>query len=166
MIGVSTAAAFQTLDVPERPTFSDKIPKKQKSRRSSEQEFSITGEIEIEKSDFVACSEGAASGEDLVNALDACDAVVDAAPDDGDAYYFRGIVLSHLGRYEDAEADFTSAIEMGADRLGESYYWRGVSKEQQNRLRDAAADFRKAAEIKPEWSAARRKVDEYHWAYE
>ena len=165
-IGAAPAAAFQTLDVPEQPTFSDKITKKTKSGRSAEQEFEISGSIAIEKSSLAICSEGAAYSEDLDRALGACDAAVEAAPDDGDAYYYRGVVLSHLGRYEDAEADFTAAIDHQASRLAESYYQRGVCKEEQRRLREASLDFKSAAELKPEWSAARRKVEEYHWAYE
>jgi len=159
------AAALQSLDVPERPVFDDKIPKKNKTKRTNEQEFEISGTIEIEKSSLVVCSEGAASGENTDAALKACDSAIEEAPDDGDAYYYRGIILSQLGRHDEAEEDFSSAIDNNANRLAESYYWRGVTKENQRKLRDAAADFKKAAELKPEWSAARRKVEEYHWAF-
>lgn len=162
----SMATAWQSLDVPEQPTFGDNIPKKKKSGEAYELDFEIKGEIEIEKSSLVKCSESAASGENLEVAIADCNAAVEAAPDNGDAYYYRGVVLSHLGRIKQAELDFTSAISLNANRLAEAYYWRGVSKEAQRKLRDAASDFKKAAELKPEWSAARRKVDEYRWALE
>ena len=165
-ISIAAASAFQGLDVPEQPTFDDKIPKKKKPDRSSEQEFEVRGAIEFEKSSLVICSEGAASGADIEAALDACDAAIKERPDNGDAYYYRGIVLSHLDRHDDSERDFTAAIENNTSRLAESYFWRGVAKENQRRLGDAAADFKKASELKPEWSAARRKVDEYRWVYE
>ncbi|MCB2112047.1 MAG: tetratricopeptide repeat protein [Parvularculaceae bacterium] len=127
-------------------------------------EFEISGAIEIEKSSLVICSEGAASGDNLESALEACNDAIEEEPTDGDAYYFRGVVNSQLGKDAAAEDDFTSAIELGANRLAEAYYWRGVSKENQRKLRDAANDFQKAAELKPQWSAAQRKVAEYHWA--
>lgn len=165
-VSAAPAAAFQGLDVPEQRTFGEKIPKKQKTGRDADLEFEISGTIEIEKSSLVICSEGAAAGGDLEKALDACAAAIDEAPDDGDAYYYRGVILSQLGRSAEAEGDFTSAINLKANRLAESYYWRGVSREAQRKLRDAAGDFRRASELKPEWSAARRKVEEYYWAYQ
>lgn len=128
--------------------------------------FESRGEIAIKKSSLVACSEGAASAEDLEVALAACDAAVAERPDSGDAQYYRGFVLFHLERYADAQEAFSAAIDLNASRLAESYYQRGVCKERQRALRDAAADFKSASDLKPEWSAARRKVEEYRWAFE
>ncbi|MEZ5919744.1 MAG: tetratricopeptide repeat protein [Parvularculaceae bacterium] len=129
-----------------------------------ESKFKIKGEIKKEKSDLVICSEGAAYGEELEEALTACDTAVAEKPEDGDIRYYRGFVLFHMERFPDAEAAFTKAINLDARKKAESYYQRGVCKEKQRRLREAAGDFKKAADLKPEWSAARRKVKEYHWA--
>ena len=161
---VSGQSAAQSLDVPQYPSSRDRMS--DKADAPVEQEFKKTIAIEIKKSNLVICSEGAASGEDLENALAACDAAIEEAPQNGDAHYYRGFVLFHLERFEEAEQAFTSAIELGARRLAESYYQRGACKEEQRRLRDAAADFKAACELKPDWSAARRKVEEYQWAYE
>ncbi len=160
------ATAYQSLDVPESPTFSDNLPAKKQKRQAGELTFETKGTIEREKSDLVICSEGAATGENPEGTLKSCDAAVEAAPRNGDAYYYRGFVNYHRESYEEAAGDFTRAIDLGSSRLAESYYQRGVCKEQQRRLREAALDFRKAAEIKPDWSAARRKVEEYQWADE
>lgn len=160
------ARAMQGLDVPESPTFGDRLSKKEERGEPNELTFEKTLSIEREKSNLIIGSEGAASGEDLGNALAACDAAVAEAPENGDAYYYRGFVLFHREKISAAEADFTSAIEFGSGRTAESYYQRGVCKERQRKLREASADFKKAAELKPDWSAARRKVEEYHWAYE
>jgi len=161
----SLSHALQSLDVPETPTFDDRLPRKEKQDPPVELTFEKTITIEQKKSNLVICSEGAASGENLESALEACNAAIDEAPENGEAYYYRGFVLFHLERYADAERDFTMAIDYGANHLAESYYQRGACKEQQRRLREAAADFKKAHDLKPDWYPAKRKVEEYHWAY-
>ncbi len=158
---VLPAAAAQSLDAPALP---DRSKKGQKS--GNEVQFEIKGVVEIDKSPLVACSEGAASGEDLENALKACDVAIAQDPTNGDAQYYRGFVLYHFELYREAEEAFTAAIDLGADRLAESFFQRGACKEHQRRLREASLDFKMAHELKPEWSAARRKVDEYRWAYQ
>lgn len=157
-------ASAQSLDAPDYG--SARRAQDKKKGPAVEQEFSATITLEHEKSNLVICSEGAASGEDLENALKACNAAIEEEPQNGDAFYFRGFTLFHLERYVEAERDFTSAIDLKANRLAESYYQRGVCRERQRRLRDASKDFKAAFELKPEWSAARRKVEEYAWAYE
>lgn len=166
-LAVATPAySFQSLDVPDGPTFGDNIPKKKQPRSSREIVFEKSTTIELKTPALVICSEGAASGEDLENALASCNAAIKESPESGDAFYYRGFVNFHLDRKTEAESDFTSAIELASPRAAESYYQRGVCKEQRRKLREAAQDFKKALELKPEWSAARRKVEEYQWAYE
>jgi tetratricopeptide (TPR) repeat protein len=159
------ANAGQSLDVPDRPTFDDKIPKKT-IQSKGEVTFESTATIEIEKSALVLCSELAAGETESAPKIEDCDRAISEAPDNGDAYYYRGFAYYNSGDYSSAESDFTGAIDRDTSRLAESYFQRGACKEQQRRLRDAAADFQKAHDVKPDWSAARRKVDEYHWAYE
>ena len=139
--------------------------KKKEGKGPVEQSFETTIKIEREEPPLVPCSEGAFSGENLDSALEACNAAAEEEPENGTARYYRGFVLYHKERYLEAEQDFTAAIEFGSSRLAESYYQRGACKERQRRLREAASDFKKANELKPEWSAARRKVDEYQWAF-
>lgn len=153
----------QTLDVPEKRTAPKKMGKRSDPIEST---FEKTTVIKQEKSDLVLCSEGAAQQIDPEQALASCDAAIAENPDDAEAYYYRGYNHFHLAAYEEAEADYTRAIELGTRYLAESYYQRGTCKEMQRRLRDAAADFKKAHELKPDWYPARRKVEEYHWAYE
>lgn len=163
MLAGSDASA-QSLDAPDYWSVDDK--KDEKSEPPVEQEFEKTVTIERKKSNLVICSEGAASGEELESALAACNAAIEEQPQNGDAYYYRGFTFFHMGRYADAERDFTSAIDLGARWLAESYYQRGACKERQHRLREASVDFKAAHDLKPQWSAARRKVEEYHWAFE
>ena len=164
LVSTPALAIPPSLDVPEKRTFNDRLQREQGEPREMESEFEIKGEIKKEKSDLVVCSEGAAYGEELEDALSACDAAVVEKPEDGDIRYYRGFVLFHMERYSGAEAAFTKAIDLNARKKAESYYQRGVCKEKQRRLREAAGNFKKAADLKPEWSAARRKVKEYYWA--
>lgn len=128
--------------------------------------FETTINVNKEKSAFVLCSEKVSEQEASAEALAICDAAVEEAPGNGDAYYYRGYAKYFLEDYEGAESDFSSAIEKGARRLAESYYQRGTCKEKQRRLREAAADFKAAHDLKPDWYQARRKVEDYQWAYE
>lgn len=128
--------------------------------------FETTVKVDREKSAFILCSEKVSEQEASAEALAICDAAVAEAPDNGDAYYYRGYARYFLQDYGGAEADFSSAIEKGARRLAESYYQRGACKERQRRLREAAADFKAAHDLKPDWGQARRKVEDYQWAYE
>lgn len=155
--------AAQMLDVPEQRM----APKKMGDRSDPiESTFEKATVIKREKSALVLCSEGAAQQIDPEEGLASCDAAIAENPDDAEAYYYRGYNHFHLAAYEEAEADYTRAIELGTHYLAESYYQRGTCREMQRRLRDAAADFKKAHELKPDWYPARRKVEEYHWAYE
>jgi tetratricopeptide (TPR) repeat protein len=159
------ANAGQSLDAPDRPVFGDEIPKKS-VKSSGEVTFETTATIENEKSALVLCSELAAGETESAPSIEDCDRAISEAPDSGDVYYYRGFAYYNSGDYSNAESDFTRAIDRDTSRMAESYFQRGACKEQQRRLRDAAADFKKASELKPDWSAARRKVDEYRWAYE
>lgn len=156
-------ASAQGLDVPYERTG----PKKtEEPSHPVESTFEKKIVIKAEKSDLVLCSEGAVQQIDPEVALASCNAAIAENPENAEAFYYRGYNHFHLARYEDAEADYTRAIELKTRYLAESYYQRGTCREMLRRLRDAAADFKKANELKPDWSPARRKVEEYHWAYE
>jgi len=156
-------ALAQSLDVPPQKTATKKKTKKKKSVETT---FEKTVIIERKPSALEICSQGAASLENLDAALEACNQAAEEDRDDGDVYYFRGFNLFHLERFSEAEDDFSKAIDLDTGYLARSYYQRGACKEYQGRLRDASEDFKKAHELRPEWSAARRKVEEYHWAYQ
>jgi tetratricopeptide (TPR) repeat protein len=130
----------------------------------------VTFETEIKlkqrSSSFIECANLVAEQLEPAKALEACNSAAEEDPTRGDTYYYRGFSYFYLDRYIEAEADFSRAIELGAQNLAESYFQRAVCKERQRRLRDAAADFKIAYEQKPQWSSARRKVEEYQWAYE
>ncbi len=134
--------------------------------KAVESTFESTIVIEHEKTAFEKCNEGAVSQDDLEASLQSCNAAAAEAPDNGDVFYYRGFHFFYLDRIEEAEVDFSEAIALNTRYLAESYYQRGACKEQQRRLREASVDFKKANELKPDWGPARRKVEEYHWAYE
>jgi tetratricopeptide (TPR) repeat protein len=111
------------------------------------------------------CANGVVDQTDLAATLEICNAAVAAEPDKGDNYYYRAFNHFYLDDIAAAEADFTEAIERGTNHMAKAYYQRGVCKEQTRRLREASVDFKKAHELSPDWSQARRKVEEYAWAY-
>lgn len=147
------------------PNFQEAWRKGEK-KEPVESTFESTVVIEHEKTAFEACAGGAVTLEDPEASLEICNQAAAEEPDNGDVFYYRGFHFFALDRIEEAEADFSKAIALNARRLAESYYQRGACKERQRRLREAAADFKRAHELKPDWSPARRKFEEYHWAYE
>ncbi len=163
IIGViaSCAVASAALAAPKKSA-----PEDAPSSTTASTTFESTIDIERKPKAIVECSERVANQEGSAEALAACEAAVAEAPDSGDPYYYRAYARYFLGDFAGAEDDCTLAIEKGARRLAESYYLRGAAKEKQKRLREAAGDFRKALELKPGWSQAQRKVDDYHWVDE
>ncbi|GJL92501.1 hypothetical protein [Hyphococcus sp.] len=114
----------------------------------------------------IECSQLVADQSNLDEALEVCNAAVDEAPADGDVYYYRSYVHFYRDDLAEAEADATRAIELNTSRLARAYYLRATIKERNRELREASVDFKKALELEPDWSAARRKVDDYAWAYD
>ncbi len=57
------------------------------------------------------------------------------------------------GKYADAEAAFTKAIQNDANNY-EAYYYRGCTKFNRSMYDDAVLDFQKALDIKPEYPDA------------
>jgi len=114
----------------------------------------------------VECSQLVADQSDLDQALEVCNAAAAETPDDGDIYYYRSYAHYYRDELAEAEADATRAIELNTSRLAKAYYLRATIKERNRDLREASVDFKKALELEPDWSAARRKVEDYAWAYE
>jgi tetratricopeptide (TPR) repeat protein len=146
---VLTAFAF-TIAIAKKPVMTVEVPI----------------EITPKKNLKTECSQLVADQLDLDKALEVCNQAVDEAPDDGDTYYYRAYVHFYRDEMDAAETDATRAIELKTSRLAKAYYLRGTIKERNRELREASADFKKALELEPDWSAARRKVDDYAWAYE
>lgn len=111
------------------------------------------------------CAAGVSNQEDLDASLEYCNAALEENPEDADTYYYRGYNYYYLEDYPTAEADFTKAIEYNTRHLAQAYFARGAVKEHLRKLHEAAQDFKKALELSPDWSQAKRKVEEYAWAY-
>ncbi|MEZ5896453.1 MAG: hypothetical protein R3C40_02780 [Parvularculaceae bacterium] len=103
---------------------------------------------------------------DLEATLALCSAAVEEEPENSLAYCYRGFKYYHLDRYAEAEADLARAIDLKSRKQAVLYFMRGMCKQMQRRLREAAADFKTAHDLNPDWAQARRKVEEYQWAYE
>jgi tetratricopeptide (TPR) repeat protein len=128
--------------------------------------FDVVVDVDVKESLAKQCALAVVDQTDIPKALELCNAALAENPDDADTYYYRGFAHFYLDNYPAAEADFSEAIRLNTSLLAKSYYQRGVCKERQRRMRDAAPDFKKAHELAPDWVPARRKFEEYWWAYE
>ena len=63
-------------------------------------------------------------------------------------YFDRGVEEGKKGRFDQAIADFTKAIEINP-RLVEAYIHRGVAYNQKGQIDQAISDFNKVLEINP-----------------
>lgn len=71
------------------------------------------------------------------------------------AYYNRGLAYHHEGRYDQAIADYDSAIEFNPD-IAELYLNRGSAHELQGQYEQAIADDDAALRLRPDEAAAYR----------
>ena len=83
------------------------------------------------------------------------DSVIKYAPEReyGEAYYNRGTCLGHLGRHEEAIADYTRAIELNP-QYANAHNNRGNALDDLGRHEEALADYTRAIELNPQYAAA------------
>jgi tetratricopeptide (TPR) repeat protein len=74
------------------------------------------------------------------------------------AYMNRGLAMLRAARYEEARADFTHAIELGAVDLHVAYFNRGEAQEAAGNLLAAYHDYRKAQELAPDFQPASQEL--------
>ena len=70
-------------------------------------------------------------------------------PDLAEAHASRGLALSGLGRYEEAEREFEAAIQLDP-KLFEAYYFHARASVAAGHLARAAEMFERATEVRPE----------------
>ncbi|HEX4026845.1 MAG TPA: hypothetical protein VHX18_04435 [Rhizomicrobium sp.] len=81
-------------------------------------------------------------------------AALNRDPNLAPAYMNRGLVMLRAARYEEARADFTHAIDLGATDLHVAYFNRGEAQEASGNLVAAYHDYRKAQELAPDFKPA------------
>jgi tetratricopeptide (TPR) repeat protein len=74
------------------------------------------------------------------------------------AYMGRGLAMMRAERYDDARADFTSAIERNHADLHIAYFNRGEAQEAAGNLVAAYHDYRKAQELAPDFQPASQEL--------
>lgn len=147
------------------PEESGRIRKKEEPPPSGSATFETIIELDRKESLASQCANGVVDQTDLEATLEICSAALEENPSDANTYFYRAFNYFYLEDYASAEADFTQAIALGTSYEAKAYYQRGVCKEKGRRLKEASLDFKKAHELSPDWSQARRKVEEYAWAY-
>jgi tetratricopeptide (TPR) repeat protein len=75
-------------------------------------------------------------------------------PENGKAYFFRGLIYADLDKKENAIVDYSKAIELDKDNLFSAlaYYQRGVIYEDAGNFNKAIADYNCAIEIKSDYT--------------
>lgn len=99
--------------------------------------FGLLNEPTLYRSRAMASYFSAFSNEDR---LDDANKLIALAPDDPDAWFYRGDALSDLGDYENAIECFTRAIELRPNH-GDAYFQRGNAWSNLGETEKATADF-------------------------
>ncbi len=73
----------------------------------------------------------------------------------------RGLVMLRTARYDEARADFTQAIELGAPNLHVAYFNRGEAEEAAGSVTAAYHDYRKAQELAPDFQPAAQELSRF-----
>lgn len=84
---------------------------------------------------------------------------MDAALAEG--YVDRGAAMIALRRYDDAVAEISKGISLGANRMQIAYYDRGIADEALGNIRAAYEDYKKAVEIQPDFQLARDELSRF-----
>lgn len=90
-----------------------------------------------------------ARDEDLQHADRASRVALELAPDLADAHVARGLVLSQMRRYDEAESHFEAAAHINP-KLFDAYYYYARTSFARGHIEKSADLFRKAAEVRPE----------------
>jgi tetratricopeptide (TPR) repeat protein len=84
---------------------------------------------------------------------------IDASLAEG--YVDRGAAMIALRRYDDAVADISKGISLGANRPQIAYYDRGIADEALGNIRAAYEDYKKAADIQPDFHLATDQLSRF-----
>jgi len=76
----------------------------------------------------------------------------------GDAYVSRAGVLVDLKRYDEARADISQGLALGARNLHVAYYTSGLIAEESGDLTSAYQDYKQALALKPDFAPASREL--------
>lgn len=78
-----------------------------------------------------------------------------------EGYVDRGAAMIALRRYDDAVAEISKGISLGANRMQIAYYDRGIADEALGNIRAAYEDYKKAVEIQPDFQLARDELSRF-----
>jgi tetratricopeptide (TPR) repeat protein len=75
-------------------------------------------------------------------------------PQGPDVYVNRGVAYLKAGRFEEARADFSHALDLNVTDQAPVFFNRGMAEEKMGRLSDAYHDYRWAANLDPGFKPA------------
>ncbi len=101
---------------------------------------------------------------ELSEALDDLEQARERRPELPAIHVNFGDVYLRLGQWDQAEAAFTRAIDLGLAQLHIAYYGRGIAREEMDDLEGAYADYSAARDYAPTWDLPRRELDRFRVA--
>ncbi|MCI0380766.1 MAG: tetratricopeptide repeat protein [Gemmataceae bacterium] len=100
-------------------------------------------------SKLAACTTGQNETLDMLNRA------IEAAPKNAGLLLQRGVLLGSLGKYLDAVADFSKALQLDS-KLADAYHERGCAYFKLGKFKESVRDFDRYIELKPQRKAS-------HW---
>lgn len=98
---------------------------------------------------------------ELAEALEDLDAASALEPDMPAVHMNYGDVHSRLARWDEADAAFSRALELGFEPPQHAHYARAVAREENGDLAGAYRDYSTAARLAPGWSLPRRELERF-----
>src|SRR5258708_38338196 len=79
----------------------------------------------------------------------------------GDGYVSRAGILGELKRYDEARADISQGLALGASNLHVAYYTSGLIAEESGDLKSAYQDYKQSLALKPDFAPASRELERF-----
>lgn len=102
-------------------------------------------------------------------ALQGIDRVLLLYPDYVDVHFFKGVILFHLGQYEESVKSFDTCLELGEENLNylilkgtgsfQALYYKGLCQQKLDQKEDAVTSLVRALKVEPEYKEARDELD-------
>ncbi len=98
---------------------------------------------------------------DLSGALEDLDAAAGLRPETAEIHMNYGDVYSRLARWDEADAAFTRALDLGFQTPQQAYFGRAIAREEIGDLYGAYDDYSTASRLAPNWLRPKRELERF-----
>jgi tetratricopeptide (TPR) repeat protein len=84
---------------------------------------------------------------------------VELEPKSGEVFVNRGNLFFLGEAFDKAVAEYSTALDLGLSKVHIAHYNRGLAYEKMKDYEQAASDYRRAAELAPEWTQPKEKLE-------